>query len=380
MNRRPNPASLKERGFCFPGKIMTKMILLAAVPVLFCSSLLFAEMKTFIRECTYQVSDLDSKASCRTIAMEQVKRDLLEEFGTYVKSKTTVTNSQLADDEIVTLTAGVVQTKLLEERWDGKEYWLKAELKADPEEVASSIEKVKNDQKLVHELEESRAEAAQAMEEVQSLKQQLAQASADREKQEQYDEAVGRLNAAGWFEKGSALNLAGEYEGAAKAYDQAVLLRPDDPKAYAGRAVVYVRLGDYRRAADDLEKAAALDPGNATSYFERAKRAGTLRRGSAAVNDKRAFLAPGTRKSFSGNNDREDRVRMLKEEKKTEPRAVFRDSERKISTAGDRDQLRKERELSRKKRVEEIQKKKKGSRQREKVRMKEEPRQEENRR
>ena len=33
-----------------------------------------AEMKTFVKEYTYEASEADSKLSCRTIALEQVKR------------------------------------------------------------------------------------------------------------------------------------------------------------------------------------------------------------------------------------------------------------------------------------------------------------------
>ena len=43
-----------------------------------------AEMKTFIRDYTYQASEIDSKQSSRIIATEQVKRLLLEELGTYL--------------------------------------------------------------------------------------------------------------------------------------------------------------------------------------------------------------------------------------------------------------------------------------------------------
>jgi|GEM_PF-4597238 hypothetical protein len=41
-----------------------------------------AELKTFIKEYTYQASEADSKQTCRTLALEQVKRLLLEKTGT----------------------------------------------------------------------------------------------------------------------------------------------------------------------------------------------------------------------------------------------------------------------------------------------------------
>ncbi len=52
----------------------------------------FAEKVTFVKEYNYNASDLDSKVSSRTIALEQVKRLLLEELGTYLISETEVKN------------------------------------------------------------------------------------------------------------------------------------------------------------------------------------------------------------------------------------------------------------------------------------------------
>src|SRR5208283_3550834 len=99
----------------------------------------FAETVTFTKEYTYQASDFDSKASSRTIALEQVKRLLLEELGTYMEGQTEVKNMEMSKDKITALTAGVVQAEIIEEKWDGKTYWVRAVLKADSDEVAKSI-------------------------------------------------------------------------------------------------------------------------------------------------------------------------------------------------------------------------------------------------
>ena len=98
-----------------------------------------AETKTFIKEYTYQASEVDSKVSCRAIALEQVKRLLLEELGTYLESHTEVINYQLTKDQITALTAGIVKTEILKEKWDGEKYWLQAKIDADPNEVAKSV-------------------------------------------------------------------------------------------------------------------------------------------------------------------------------------------------------------------------------------------------
>jgi hypothetical protein len=48
-----------------------------------------------------------------------VKRILLEELGTYLESHTEIVNFQLRKDQITAFTAGVVQTQILKEKWDG---------------------------------------------------------------------------------------------------------------------------------------------------------------------------------------------------------------------------------------------------------------------
>ena len=70
------------------------------IPLICLSLLVFpspakAETKTFIKEYTYQASEFDSKASSRILALEQVKRLLLEELGTYLISETEVKNFQM---------------------------------------------------------------------------------------------------------------------------------------------------------------------------------------------------------------------------------------------------------------------------------------------
>ena len=55
-----------------------------------------AKNKVFIREYTYHANEIDSKATSRTIALEQIKRQLLEELGTYLESETEIKNDELS--------------------------------------------------------------------------------------------------------------------------------------------------------------------------------------------------------------------------------------------------------------------------------------------
>ena len=126
---------------------------------LFCllSVSLFADNKVFIREYYYQASESDSKITARTKALSEVKRLLLEELGVYMESYTNyITEDKNGDvskdffqNEIKSLSAGITETKILEENWNGVQYYIKAEIEADPTDVArkinASLEKRKAD-------------------------------------------------------------------------------------------------------------------------------------------------------------------------------------------------------------------------------------------
>lgn len=152
-----------------------------------------AEMKTFVRDYTYQASEVDSKQSSRIIATEQVKRLLLEELGTYLESHTEVVNYQLSKDQITTLTAGVVKTKILDEKWDGEKYWMKAKVDADPDEVANDIEKLRSNRKKFKELEDSRKKTDDAMKDMDELRKDIASDKDNKEKIDKYNEKVQSL-------------------------------------------------------------------------------------------------------------------------------------------------------------------------------------------
>ena len=108
-----------------------------------------AEKRTFLREYSYQASENDSKVSARQKAMTEVKRLLVEELGVYIESYVNYTveekNSKISNDfltnEIRQISAGVAETKIIEEQWNGELYYVKAEITADPTEVIRLVNK-----------------------------------------------------------------------------------------------------------------------------------------------------------------------------------------------------------------------------------------------
>jgi len=149
------------------------LIPIISLSLLVFSSFVSAETRTFVKEYSYQASEYDSKVSCRALALEQVKRLLLEELGTYLESETEVKNFQLTKDQIVILTAGIVQAEIIDEKWDGKTYYLKAKIAADPKEVIKSIDLLRQDRQKTKELEETKKKADEALREVERLRKEL---------------------------------------------------------------------------------------------------------------------------------------------------------------------------------------------------------------
>lgn len=336
-------------------------VLWVALLVLAAPADAFGEMKTLVREYTYEASELDSKVTCRAIALERVKQQLLEEMGAYVESSTVVKDSQIDRDEVKVMTAGVVYTTVLDEKWDGKAYWIRARVSADPADVAASIEKMRKDEQLVRELEEARLEAAQAMEEVQALKDQLAYTSTDvKGLQEQYAEAAGQISASDWFEKGSAYTQSGNYEEAVRAYDQVLLLRPDDSKAYINRSIVYINMGNYSQAAGDLNQATVLSPGYTAYYVSRVARWKTLHESRRNFyQDSRAAGDP-LQKAINQRWAEVKRQRFMSAEQRAAARQHFQPVQQKderSAPVGNPAVSRREREQIRKARIEELRKK-----------------------
>ena len=65
-------------------------------------SVSIAQEKTFVKEYTYNASEMDSKISCRAITVDQLRSTLLQEIGVYVESehllKTTDVGGKFSQD------------------------------------------------------------------------------------------------------------------------------------------------------------------------------------------------------------------------------------------------------------------------------------------
>ena len=264
-------------GFCW----LANLIILSLLLIVTSSAL--AEIKTYEKEYTYQASELDSKASSRTVALEQVKRLLLEELGTYLVSMSEVKDSQLTKDQIVTLTAGIVKTNIIDEKWDGKVYWIKVKMLADPDEVFKSIERTRENYQLSNELRIAKNKTDNALKQLEKLKKEKKSSKSSNTRiaiKKKYEEQVETLRSADeWTTDFSELAKA-SIAIDKKNYDYAILIckaiilkKPTYVNAdwiivaaYMGLADAYDRMGKYEETINSLKKAEQADTKSTFSY------------------------------------------------------------------------------------------------------------------
>jgi len=177
--------------------LLARIIVYSFLSLLFIPHLTSAETKNFIKEYAYQASEYDSKVSCRVLALEQAKRLLLEEMGTYLESETEVKDFQLTKDQITTLTAGIVQSEIVEEKWDGKIYWLKVKISADPDLIVKSINELRYDKKKTKELERIRKKLDALVKKNEQLQKELKIATSKNigQKKKEYNKNIRQISA-----------------------------------------------------------------------------------------------------------------------------------------------------------------------------------------
>ncbi len=251
-------------------KIVALVIFSAFVSAFLCALPVWAAVEVFEREYTYQATKMDSKESSRAIALEQVKNLLLDELGIYIENTSVVEEDQIQKREIKVLTAGIVKTEILDEKWDGSKYWMKVKLEADPNDVAKSIAELRKNEEMVKELEDTKNEKEKALQEIDNLKTQLASEQEDITAQKQkYDAAVNDLAAANLTGNGDTAMIYGDYNDAAASYEQVVNMEPTNAIAFYNLGIAYIYMEEYTLAVSDFSRAIALNPQLKRAYNQR---------------------------------------------------------------------------------------------------------------
>lgn len=159
--------------------MLIRLIFHASLLVLLCAAQLArADIREYVRDYSYQGASFDTRATCRINAIDGVKQELLAELGSYVGSVVKTNQDSLGQSymshDVINITAGIVALRLLDEKWNQPVYFVKASMKADPDDVLSKLKAMRADLELEKNLRESYEELEQARKELAELKAQLA--------------------------------------------------------------------------------------------------------------------------------------------------------------------------------------------------------------
>jgi TPR repeat protein len=245
--------------------------------VFFCTTL---QAETYIREYTYKASEADSKLSSRMIALDQVKVLLLQEIGTHIRQKINITKdgsgSTYASEDVEAITAGLTKVDVLEEKWNGETYYLKAKVEADTQRVLDAIEEYKKSDsnekmRYIESLKSNERELKKTRDENRNLREQLKQVNAEKQKQiitTKYKNNLNKLSVSPMFIKGWVAYEQGDYNGAIYWYKKAAEL--EYAPAQFNLAVMYFVgwtgvIADYNKSFYWMRKAA--DQGYTDAIF-----------------------------------------------------------------------------------------------------------------
>ena len=232
-------------------------VVYAILLLLVFSALSLSQEKTFIREYTHTVGDADSKITSRAIALNQVKKILLEEIGVYIestfemeKTETDKDLKELTKNQIVSITAGITETKILDEIWDGSKFYIKAEITLDIDNVKKKLGEIAKDRDKTKQLEEANNKANLAYAELSKIKEQLNATISEKEKlslQLEYAKNTDVLSAYDWRQKGYNAQELGEWDDAILYFQKVIELDPDGI-TYDNIGKVYEEKGDWDKA------------------------------------------------------------------------------------------------------------------------------------
>jgi TPR repeat protein len=149
-----------------------------------------AEVQIYVKEYTYQASELDSKSTARHHALTEVKKLVLNEIGVAVFSETRITNNTLENDQIISLSGGFVSSEVMDEKWDGNTYWIKAKLSADPEDTKKIVEILSKRLSASKELEANRKTITKLQSQIKDLHKSKISLV---EKRKSYEEIISKI-------------------------------------------------------------------------------------------------------------------------------------------------------------------------------------------
>lgn len=238
-----------------------------------------AQEKTFVKEYTYKASDADSKVSCEAIAINQLRTELLNELGVYVESTDMLKSndekgkfSQDFKENISTISAGITKLNVLDEKWNGETFWMKASITVDTTSLQESLKRISEDHQKVRELTDLKQQLSDANQKLADLTKELneqKESNANAALIQKYNAKVNEVISGNAMLDAKAKLESKDYAGAIEDFGKVISAKPKSPLAYAYRGHAFVRLNDYQHAIQDFDSAIALNTNFDAAYVDR---------------------------------------------------------------------------------------------------------------
>lgn len=221
------------------------------------STTLSGQTKTFTREYSYNASEADSKITSREVALIQIKKILLEEISVYLQSninikKTEENNkvTELTEYEVQSVTAGITNLVILDEKWNGETYYIKAEIIVNVEDINNKIAALVTNNEELSNFVVLKQKADSAFAEIQKLKSDITAIKNEKEKLElkqNYSASISKFVLNDWIKKGRDYLRINDLANAEISFNKASSIDPNDDIPY----IYLARLKEKEKKFDE---------------------------------------------------------------------------------------------------------------------------------
>ena len=265
-------------------KIFKAIIAALTASNLFLPSAVDAEVKNYDGVGEYIMSDFETPDVAKQRAKLYAERNAQEKAGVYIKSYSRAENFELVEDEIVTMTSGIlkiihVDYKMIPiEEYGGIMYRATIVASIDTDNIDEWIARGVGERES---LVEKNRELQRQIEEQEKIIERLKAEASEKKSPEAQEKLKDEFSAADRIfmsniklEEGDRLNLViadWAYEAAVKCWTEAIELNPNNFLAYESRGYYFhlSSVGRFAEAIADYTRAIELRPAVAENYFYR---------------------------------------------------------------------------------------------------------------